>query len=176
MNHYKESKIERRPEKQSLLERLLESGADAQAEIANKIFSKVAELLVAGNLEAKIVPFATFVELSGGKEIQDDNPHKEPPDPCAIVEPSEEGDEDRHTTYIPEEYPAAERAKALIHEALHVLFDKEYGDVRETVESSDYHKKIYAAEDIIWGILTDESKKWLQKFVAARRKRLPARE
>jgi hypothetical protein len=52
MDH-KESKIERYTEKRSLLRRLLESEAEAQTEIANKIFSKIAELLIAGDLLQK---------------------------------------------------------------------------------------------------------------------------
>jgi hypothetical protein len=173
MNHHKESKIERYTEKRSLLRRLLESEAEAQTEIANKIFSKIAELLVAGDLETKIVSFSEFLKLSGGESIKEENPQKSAPEPCAFLEPSEEGIEGKYTAYIPEEYPADQRAKAVIHEALHVLFDQEDDTSEDNLELSDSHEKIYLAEDIIWGILTDESKKWLQKFVALKKKRLP---
>lgn len=125
-------------------------------------------MLVAGELQPKIIPLEKFLQLSGAT-MEQLSGSAATEGACAILEPGEE--ERVWTVYMPEGYTADERAKTLLHEALHALFDPRELEERETVERVGYHEKIYAAEDEIWNILTEKSKKWLANFCRARTKK-----
>jgi hypothetical protein len=156
----------------SLLDSLLKSEGLQRQKIAEKIFSKIARMLIAKELQLKIVPMEQFLKISGATEEQDaeDNAVE---GACGFLEPAEEG---VWKIYIPEEYAADERSKAFLHEALHALFDprelEEDDREREIVERIGHHAKIYEAEDILWNALSEKSKRWLVGF-GKKSKKLP---
>jgi hypothetical protein len=153
-----ESKQRKRGEE---LDRLIESGGEEQKKRAEKIFRKIVRLLVAEELTPTIIPLERFLELTGA-QMEESQETGAPEGACAMLEPGEE--EGTWKAYIPDGYSEEEQAKALIHEALHAIFDPpelEEGREREAVERVGDHEKIYKAEDVIWNALKDESKQWL---------------
>lgn len=158
-----------------MLDRLIGSTEEEQKKLAEKIFHKIVRLLVAEELTPTIIPLERFLELTGAS-MEESHETGATEGACAMLEAGEE--EGTWRAYIPDGYSEEAQAKALIHEALHAIFDPpelEEGREREAVERVGDHEKIYEAEDIIWNALKDESKQWLIDLIGRSRRRQASR-